>query len=111
MAKAKQAWEDHPNFRKTGANGQFKKEHVPGFGSTEFASVTPPGSTEDPHRDADRAGVLLPFIQLGTPDGETVNAKMGFVDRTIGTRVDALRGTPVDQIRQIDLEFTEYLTS
>ena len=60
MAKPKQAWEDHPNFRKTGTNGQFKKEHV-----TEFASVTPQGSAEDPHRDADRAGALLPFVQLG----------------------------------------------
>ena len=53
----------------------------------------------------------LAFIQLVTPDGESVNAKLAFIDRTIGRRVDALRGTPVDQVRQLDLEFTEYLTS
>lgn len=52
-----------------------------------------------------------PFIQLVTPTGEVVNAKLGFLDRTISSRVDALRGGPVDQVRVVDLEFTEYLTS
>ena len=52
-----------------------------------------------------------PFVQLVTPDGESLNATLKYLDRTISGRVDPLRGTPIDQVRVFDLEFTEVLTS
>jgi len=52
-----------------------------------------------------------PFIQIVTPDGETLNATMKYTNRMIRGRVDALRGRPVDQTRSISLEFTEVITS
>ena len=52
-----------------------------------------------------------PFIQLVTPEGESLNATFRYRSRTIGARVDATRGRPVDQVRALDLEFTEVLTS
>jgi len=52
-----------------------------------------------------------PFIQLVTPDGESLNATLKYLDRTVSGRVDPLRGTPIDQVRVFDLEFTEVLTS
>tara|TARA_R110000796_G_scaffold56742_5_gene131370 strand:+ start:1302 stop:3788 length:2487 start_codon:yes stop_codon:yes gene_type:complete len=52
-----------------------------------------------------------PFVQLVTPEGESVNATFRYRSRTIGSRIDATRGRPVDQVRAIDLEFTEVLTS
>jgi len=52
-----------------------------------------------------------PFIQLVTPEGESINATFRYRSRTIGGRVDATRGRPVDQVRALDLEFTEVLTS
>ena len=52
-----------------------------------------------------------PFVQLVTPDGESLNATLKYLDRTVSGRVDPLRGTPIDQVRVFDLEFTEVLTS
>jgi len=52
-----------------------------------------------------------PFVQLVTPDGESLNATLKYLDRAISGRVDPLRGTPIDQVRVFDLEFTEVLTS
>ena len=54
---------------------------------------------------------LQPFVQLVTPDGESLNASFRYRSRTIGARIDATRGRPVDQVRALDLEFTEVLTS
>jgi hypothetical protein len=52
-----------------------------------------------------------PFVQLVTPEGESVNATFRYRSRTIGSRIDVTRGRPVDQVRALDLEFTEVLTS
>ena len=52
-----------------------------------------------------------PFIQVVTPEGESVNATFRYRSRTIGSRIDVTRGRPVDQVRALDLEFTEVLTS
>ena len=52
-----------------------------------------------------------PFIQVVTPEGESVNATFRYRSRTIGSRIDVTRGRPVDQVRALDLEFTEVLPS
>ena len=66
-------------------------------------------------RTADIAKLELlrkqPFVQLVTPEGESLNATFRYKSRTIGGRIDVTRMTPVDQVRSLDLEFTEVLTS
>ena len=66
-------------------------------------------------RTADIAKLELlrkqPFVQLVTPEGESLNATFRYKSRTIGGRIDTTRMTPVDQVRSLDLEFTEVLTS